>query len=312
METVDCIMKLEKEGSMAKARSQKFEARSLKSGVGRKDLEIKRSIIKQFLFIFLIVLTNVLSKNLSAQCKPQLWSFQAGEELYYDIVYNWGFIWVDAGKVEFKAKKEMLDGREVFHFSGTGTSLPKHDWFFKVRDYFHSWAEISDLKPVKHIRNTSEGKYKADEKYSFDYSKQKIYSDVYTSKKPRKQDSLKLTPCLFDVMTAVYYARTFDLDNYKVNQKIPLSMIIDNEIYNLYGRFLGSETIKTREKKNINCLKFSIKLIEGTMFKGGEDLHVWISDDVNRVPILIEAEVLVGSVKAFLKDTRNLLSPTKY
>lgn len=302
--------KFEKDCRKTKIQRQKLENSNRLIKVEGQKVEIKINIIKKYIFlIFLIIL---FSKELSAQCKPQLWSFQAGEELYYDIVYNWGFIWVDAGKVEFKAIKEIMDGREVFHFSGTGTSLPKHDWFFKVRDYFHSWAEISDLTPIKHIRNTSEGKYKADEKYSFDYSNQKIYSDVRTSKKQRKLDTLQLSYCLFDVMTAVYYARTIDLSNYKQNQKIPLSMIIDNEIYRLYGRYLGKETIKTIEKKDIRCLKFSIKLIEGTMFKGGEDLHVWISDDVNRVPILIEAEVLVGSVKAYMKDARNLVWPTKY
>lgn len=300
-----CILKVERDSRMEKTRSRNPED-------GRQKVGFKGSNNKKFLFIFLFFWSIVLINNLSAQCKPQIWSFQAGEELYYDIFYNWGFIWVDAGKVEFKSRKEIMDGRDVFHFSGTGTSLPKHDWFFKVRDYFQSWAELSDLMPIKHIRNTSEGKYKADEKYWFDMEKGKIYSDVSTSKKPRKLDTITNPGCIFDVMTAVYYARTINLNNYKQNQKIPLSMIIDNEIYPLYGRYLGKESITTREKKNINCLKFSIKLIEGTMFKGGEDLHIWISDDVNRVPILIEAEVLVGSVKAYLKDTRMLVSPKEY
>jgi len=298
--------------------------------IGRKSVNRKtKSVITKFWFhlrssyfqeikhkfaakILIILALIFLKTALSAQCIPQIWSFQAGEELYYDIVYNWGFIWVDAGKVEFKAKKEILGGKEVFHFSGTGTSLPKHDWFFKVRDYFDSWADVSDLKPIKHSRNTSEGKYKADEKYEFDHSNQKIYSNVWNSDKARKLDTLKLSTCIFDVMTAVFYARTIDLDSYRLNEKIPLSMIVDNEIYNLYGRYLGKETIKTRKKKDIACLKFSIKLIAGTMFKGGEDLHLWISDDSNHIPILIEAKVLVGSVKGFLKDAKNLKLPVKY
>lgn len=268
---------------------------------------VVRKDFSQFLKRALLALFILFPKQMiTAQCKPQLWSFQAGEELYYDIVYNWGFIWVDAGKVEFKAKKELLNGKEVFHFSGVGKSLPKHDWFFKVRDYFDSWADVSDLKPIKHIRNTSEGKYKADEIYKFDHSNQKIYTDVSNTDKPQKLDTLKLTNCVFDVMTAVFYARTIDLDSYKVNDKIPLSMIIDNDIYNLYGRYLGKESVKTRDKKNINCLKFSIKLIEGTMFQGGEDLNIWISDDSNHIPILIEAKVLVGSVKGYYKDSKNL------
>lgn len=249
---------------------------------------------------------------LKAQCKPAVWSFQAGEELYYNAVYNWGFIWVNAGKVDFKVKKERLDGREVFHFSGTGTTLKKYDWIFKVRDYYHSWAEIADLKPIKYSRNTSEGKQKTDNKYWFDHKKNKIYTNTWNSKRKRKLDTLKLSPCIFDIMTAVYYVRTLDLSKYKINEKIPITMIVDNEIFKLYGRYLGIETLETREKKKYKCLKFSISLVKGTMFKGGEDLTVWVSDDNNRVPILIEAKILIGSVKATFDYAKNLKYPLHF
>lgn len=250
--------------------------------------------------------------SVQGQCKPQVWSFNSGEKLNYDIVYHWGFIWVDAGRVEFKVERELLDNIPVFHFSGTGTSLEKHDWFFKVRDYYNSWAAIDDLKPLKYSRNTSEGKYKVKNFYTFDYQQKKIISDTWNSKKKQEYKTLELKDCIFDVMTAVYYARTFDLTKYEVNEKIPVKMIVDNEIYYLYGRYLGKEIIKTRDKKKYECLKFSMLLVEGTMFKGGEDLKVWVSNDENRVPLKVEAKVLVGSVKAIFKSAENLKLPANY
>ncbi|OQY04189.1 MAG: hypothetical protein B6I20_03560, partial [Bacteroidetes bacterium 4572_117] len=219
---------------------------------------------------------------LKAQCKPSVWSFKAGEELYYDAVYNWGFVWVEAGKLSFKVKKEKLGGREVFHFASTGVSLAKYDWFFKVRDYYDSWADVSDLKPIKYSRKTLEGKQKSDNKYWFNYNTKKIYTNTWNTQRQRKLDTLKLSPCIFDIMTAVYYVRTLDLSKYKVNEKIPLTMIVDNEIYTLYGRYLGKETLETRKGKKYKSLKFSVMLVAGTMFKGGEDLTVWVSDDNNR------------------------------
>ncbi|RLD73766.1 MAG: DUF3108 domain-containing protein [Bacteroidetes bacterium] len=264
------------------------------------------------LYIILFLNIGVQVESLKAQCTPAVWSFKAGEELYYDVVYNWSFIWIEAGKVNFKAKKEYLGNKKVFHFSGTGVSLTKYDWFFKVRDYYHSWANISDLKPIKYTRSTSEGKQTTDNKYHFDYKKNKIYTDSKNSNKNRKLDTLKLSSCLFDIMTAVYYVRTLDLAKYKVNEKIPLKMIVDNEIYNLHGRYLGKETLKTRDKKTYKTLKFSIMLVEGTMFKGGEDLMVWISDDNSRVPLLVEAKILVGSVKASFDYAKNLKYPLHF
>jgi hypothetical protein len=264
-------------------------------------------------FIILVfVLLFAFSSILVAQCKPHKWCFKAGEELYYDVVYNWGFIWVEAGKVDFKAKFEMENGKPAYHFRGYGTSLKKFDKFFMVRDYYDSWALVDDLKPLRHVRNTSEDKYKVDNKYWFDYEKNKIYTNSWNSKKARTQDTFDLKPCIFDIMTAVYYARTIDLSVHENNQKIPLTMIVDNQIYNLHGRLIGRETLKTKDKAKINCLKFKILLVEGTIFKGGENLTVWLSDDDNRVPILVEAKVLVGSVKAVFREAKNLKIEKSY
>ena len=45
------------------------------------------------------------------------------------------------------------------------------------------------------------------------------------------------------------------------------------------------------------------------MFKGGEDLFVWVTDDQNRIPVLVEAKILVGSVKAMLAGSSGLRNP---
>ena len=51
-------------------------------------------------------------------------------------------------------------------------------------------------------------------------------------------------------------------------------------------------------------------MVEGTIFKGGEDMFIWVSDDKNRVPVLVEAKILIGSVKAYLTGTKGLRYPT--
>jgi hypothetical protein len=47
-------------------------------------------------------------------------------------------------------------------------------------------------------------------------------------------------------------------------------------------------------------------LVEGTIFKGGEDLMVWVTNDENKVPVMVEAKILIGSVKAYLTGYENL------
>jgi hypothetical protein len=48
---------------------------------------------------------------------------------------------------------------------------------------------------------------------------------------------------------------------------------------------------------------------EGRIFKGNDDLNVWITDDGNRIPVLAQAKVLVGSIKMELSAYEGLVHP---
>lgn len=86
-------------------------------------------------------------------------------------------------------------------------------------------------------------------------------------------------------------------------------MIIDGELHNLYIRYLGIEIIKNRDGKWYRCLKFSPLLVKGTIFESGEGMTVWVTDDLNRLPIIVEAKILVGSVKAVFYEAKGLKYP---
>jgi hypothetical protein len=240
------------------------------------------------------------------QCFTSNTAFQSGELLTYDVVYNWGFIWIGAGDVSFSVSTANYQSNPVYYFDAHGSSYHSYDWFFKVRDSFQAYLDMETLKPLWHERNTSEGGYKAYEEYTFDHKQNLIYSKTQTSKRDYKKDTLKSEYCTFDVLSMVYVARNFDFTGLSEGTLIPVTVVLDNEIYHLYIRYLGRELLKTRDGSKYKTIKFSSKLVEGTVFKGGEDLNVWVTDDGNRVPVLVEAKILVGSVKALLTSAENL------
>ena len=134
----------------------------------------------------------------------------------------------------------------------------------------------------------------------------KIYSSLYYSDEGEKQDTLKIIPCTFDPLTAIYYARTIDYNNAEINQKFPIRILIDNQIHDLYIRYLGKEDMDDRNGNSYHCIKFTIKMVEGTIFSGGEDITVWVTDDKNKIPILVKAEIIVGSIKAYFNHAEGL------
>lgn len=241
-----------------------------------------------------------------SQCVEKNFAFEAGEEAYYDVYYNWGIVWVSAGEVYFKVHDAEYKGQPAYQLDSYGHSLKRWDWFYKVRDSYVSYVDQETLAPYYFKRNTSEGGYEVDNEYIFDYTEHHIISKTENSDKPRETDTLELSPCTFDVLSVIYYARNINYSKYQVGDKIPITCIIDGQIYNLYIRYLGKESIETRNNQTYECIKFKPLLVEGTIFSGGEDMTVWVTDDKNRLPVLVEAKVLVGAIKAYLREANGL------
>lgn len=232
--------------------------------------------------------------------------FKSGEKVTYRAVYNWGFIWINAGDVVFTVSDTTYNNKSTYHLKSEGWSLKQYDWFYKVRDRFESVVDKDSLKPSWFERDTYEGGYKTYNRYDFNYKDRTVQIVSQTSKRPFKREILPLKTCTFDVLSAIYYCRSINFDILEKNQKVPLTMVIDNEIFNLYLRYLGKETLTAHDGKVYDTIKFSAMLVEGTIFKGGEDLFVWITNDKHHIPVLIEAKILVGSVKAVLTSVEGL------
>ncbi|RPH32561.1 MAG: DUF3108 domain-containing protein [Bacteroidales bacterium] len=260
-------------------------------------------ITARYISIFIIASILLFSDSLTAQQNVNQLashSFRSGEKVKYRAVYNWGFIWINAGDVVFSVNDTLFNGEDCYYFKSYGWSLKQYDWFFKVRDRFESIVSKDSLKPFWFVRDSYEGGNVVYNLYDFDYKSSQLKVNSFTSNRPSKQEMLPLKPNTFDVLSAIYFCRNINFEGLSKDQKIPLTMAIDNEVFNLYIRYLGRETITLHGGKTYSTFKFSAMLVKGTIFKGGEDLFVWVTDDKYRIPVLVEAKILVGSVKAIL------------
>lgn len=268
---------------------------------------MRKKIYAQFYFILLLSLG--IATSAKGQCVDKIQSFDIGERVDYEVYYNWGFIWVNAGEVFFEVNSEIQNGQKIFHFISKGKSKPNYDWLYKVKDIYESKVFYDTFKPIWFKRDTFEGNFKVDEEYHYLPKQNKVVLSLVDSKNPLIKDTLKIAPCTFDVLTTVYYARTIDFDRYEEGTKIPIDVLIDGEAHHLYIRYLGQEVIEARDGKKYECIKFKPLLVAGSIFKGGEDMTVWVTNDSNKVPILVEAKILVGSIKAYLTKTTGLRNP---
>ena len=252
------------------------------------------------LLILLLILPGTVSLSAGDDfCGLRNSAFQDGESVSYNVFYSVIGLYVNAGTANFSVGAEKMSNRPVYHVVGTGTSNSNYDWIFKVRDRYESFIDTATLQPLKFIRQVDEGGYKINENVTFN----KDVNMAITTK-----GVVKVPACVQDVLSSIYYARNIDFGKYQTDDKIPFTMVLDNEVYNLYIKYLGREVIKTRYG-TFNAIKFRPLLVKGTIFSGGEKMTVWVTDDANHIPLRIESPIVVGSIKVDMMGYKNLRYP---
>ena len=226
-------------------------------------------------------------------------AFNVEEEVSFTVYYAVAGIYVNAGTATFTSKLETINNRPVYHVSGEGKTNSSYDWIYKVRDKYESYIDTATMQPLKFIRNVNEGGYKKYQNITFNKS---ANTAVTTD------GVFKVPACVQDVVSAMYYARNIDFSKLRPEDKIPFSMFLDNEVFNMYIRYLGKEEIKTKYGK-FRAIKIKPLLLKGTIFEGGENMTVWVTDDANHIPVRVESPIVVGKVKIDMMSYSNLRHP---
>lgn len=225
-------------------------------------------------------------------------AFKAGEKLNYRLHYGV----MNAGRVVLEVKPDLIPikGRSVYHIVGTGYTTGATDWVFKVRDRYETYLDKDALLPWYFVRRVDEGGFKFSQDYSFNHFTNKV--DVGNNEKMDFPEGVQ------DMVSAFYSARNLDLSRAKVGDTYSITCFMDKEIWPLTIRFLGREVLDT-DLGDLRCLKFRPIVQQGRVFKNDEDLTVWISDDKNHLPVRVQADILVGSVKLDITGAENLVNP---
>jgi hypothetical protein len=263
-------------------------------------------VIRKYACLFVVLICFFGHFNAQPTCGVMNTAFTSGEELKYKVIYNWGAIWLESAEGLFVVKKAELMGRTCYHLTGTGFTYPKYAWFYKVQDVFETYVDSQTFRPLRFRADIEEGGKREKHDYFFNNVSKKVFTSIQRGKSGIKVDSLNIGTCTIDVLTAIYYARNIDYSHCKINDTISVSLLLDNKLYPIYVRYLGKGTYTSKELGTFNCIKFRPLLVEGTIFKGGEGMVVWATDDQNKVPLYIETPIVIGTVKVQLVSCKGL------
>lgn len=229
-------------------------------------------------------------------------AYSEGEFFKFRIHYGV----VNAGYATLELKSATRYGKRVFHAVGDGYTVGVTKVLFSVKDDYQSYFDKESNKPYEYIRKIDEGGYTKNQVGYFNQAKNTVQvKDL----KGNTDKTFHVTENVQDIVSSFYYLRNHpDVDRLKVGESIVIDMFFDNEIFKFKLKYLGKEDINTKFGK-VSSLVFRPYVQSGRVFKEKESLTVWVSDDVNKVPLLIKASLAVGSLKASITEVRGLQKP---
>ena len=226
-------------------------------------------------------------------------SFTAGELLEYRVHY--GFINIGEGRVEVSPALVKVNNRVCFKVSVVGRTSGTFDLAYKVRNTWRSYIDTSAVIPQQFYMNIAENKYHKEEVVYFNHQNKTIWSEEKS--KPRKE--FTITDQVQDLISGLYFLRTIDFNKLHKGSIIEIPVFFDDEFYEFKVRYLGKEEVKTKYGK-IKSIQLTPLMPANQLFKDENAIRMWISDDLNKIPVKVEADLFVGSIELELKNFQGL------
>lgn len=266
--------------------------------------------MKRNIFILLAILIGITGQS-HAQCPAENHAFASGEQVSYELFFNWKFVWVKAGTALLETNRFDYNGASGYTNSLLAISNKRADFFFKMRDTLKS-VMTEKLEPIYFRKGAEEGKrYTVDEAWFSRHNGKNLVKQRRLNKNGKTTHTEEThDECVYDMLSILARARSFDPTDYKVGEKIHFMMAT--------GRKVEEQTLIYRGKKNFTaedddettyrCLVFSLVEYD----KRGKEKEVitfYVTDDDNHLPVRLDLYLNFGSAKAFLKKVKGNRHP---
>jgi hypothetical protein len=231
-------------------------------------------------------------------------SFTKGEHLLFRVHY--GFINAGEASVDVGDTLYKVNNRICYKVNVHGRSTGIFDLGMRIRNTYRSYIDTAAIIPHQFYVNIQEGKYRKEERVFFDQKQHRVKSEEKDDKK-----EFETPNDVQDIVSGYYFLRTVDFNKLHVGDTIRIHAFFDDELYDFKVKYRGKDEVKTKFGK-IKAIKITPVMPANRLFDGDSSIRAWISDDNNKIPLKIEADLFVGAVAMDLKSYQGLKSEPKW
>lgn len=264
---------------------------------------MKKSIHKIMLLCGLLL----ASAGAYSQCEIKNDYFQAGEKLSYDMYFKYGIIYTKAGAATLSVKNDVYEGEDAYKVSLAAKLTGAANKIYSLSDTLSSYL-TKDIVPLAYSKDAHEdGDYNT-ERATFKYENGNVIARNISRRNGNlRYDTTHVSPvCVYDMVSILYYARTLDYGSMKKGDKVSVAGIVGRRKKNMDVVYQGIETVKANDNREYYCLKLSIQMNDDAFENKDEAMKVYLTNDINRIPVRIDSKLKIGSTRVVLKKYEGL------
>ena len=236
-------------------------------------------------------------------------AMNVGEDLTYDLYFNWKFVWIKCGQAFMKTTSTTYEKQKALRTYLITTGNKKADRFFVMRDTLTSIIS-EKMVPFYYQKSAMEGKHYTVEKVWYKYSGGKTTNNLWYKNKHGdiRTNTNTTTKEVYDMISMLSRARSWDARTLKPGQKIKFLMAEGKHVSEQTIIYRKKEVIKANNDVKYNCLKLSFVEYD-EKGKEHEIVTFFVTDDDNHLPVRLDLYLRFGSAKAFLTSVKNQKHP---
>ena len=241
-----------------------------------------------------------------AQCQRENTAFLPGEDLVYDLYFQWKFIWVKAGTAHYHVSQPSADTlRTDLLFAGS----KRLNAVFPMKDTLVSETSPS-LVPLYFRKGATEGRhYTVDEVfYTYPQGRSHVRQLFLNRHGQWSEHHHESDACNYDMLSILNVARSFDATDYTPGHRLHFPMATGKRVEEQTLIYKGRKDFKANDGATYRCLVFSL-LDYDSKDREKELLRFYVSDDANHLPIRIDFHLKFGIAKAYFRSGTGIRHP---
>ena len=219
--------------------------------------------------------------------------FQEGETLTYSIT----LLGIPAGRATMNVEPLVwVENQPRLRLVTTATSNDFVSLFFPVKNAVDSHLNADTMLPEHLIFHRHEGSRHEDFDVTFNHQAGQV-----TIQKEGQIHTVDIPPLTHDPLSCLYYLRR--VQDLTPGQELQFTIHHDKKNYEARVQVETTEDL-TGPWGNIETTRVLIIMPFRGIFSNEGNIRVWLANNATRVPLKMEARVIVGSVEALLEHSQ--------